>query len=44
MPRAASHRLSLSADRRRAPDEIRLLHTGINVKPIKKKARANRKM
>lgn len=40
---AACHRLSLSADRRRAPDEIRLLHTGINAKPIKKKKKGKGK-
>lgn len=36
MPSVACYHLSLSADRRRAPDEIRLLHTGINKQPINK--------
>lgn len=36
MPSAMCYHLSLSADRHRAPDEIRLLHTGIKAKPINK--------
>lgn len=36
MPSAARYRLSLSADRHRAPDEIRLLHTGIKAKLVNK--------
>lgn len=34
MPSAVCYHLSLSTDRHRGPDEIRLLHTGVKVKPI----------